>query len=106
MEGKINRAIACKSDGGLSARLINLNIMYYVYVLQSVNHPERRYGGKTTNPKKRLSDHNSGTTSHTKKYKPWKMIVYIAFKDEIKAIEFEKYLKTSSGRAFAKKRLL
>jgi len=80
--------------------------MYYVYILQSINNPEKRYIGKTGNLKKRLSDHNSGTTSHTKKYKPWEMIMYVAFKYEVKAIEFEKYLKSCSGRAFAKKRLL
>ncbi|MFC1841485.1 GIY-YIG nuclease family protein [Candidatus Dependentiae bacterium] len=80
--------------------------MYYVYILQSINHPERRYIGKTTNLKKRLSDHNSGTTSHTRKYKPWEIVTHIVFKDELKAIEFEKYLKSCSGRAFAQKRLL
>jgi len=80
--------------------------MYYVYILQSINYPERRYVGKTTNLKKRLSDHNSGTTFHTRKHKPWEIVTYIVFKDELKAIEFEKYLKSCSGRAFSKKRLL
>ena len=36
---------------------------------------------------------------------PWRLITYIAFSDEAKAIAFERYLKTASGRAFAKKRL-
>jgi hypothetical protein len=36
---------------------------------------------------------------------PWKIKTAIAFKDNDKAIEFEKYLKSQSGRAFAKKRL-
>jgi hypothetical protein len=30
---------------------------------------------------------------------------YFAFSDEQRAVEFERYLKTASGRAFAKKRL-
>jgi len=80
--------------------------MYYVYILQSINCLGRRYVGKTTNLKQRLSDHNSGKNAHTRKYKPWDMVLYIAFKDEAKAIGFEKYLKTCSGRAFVRKRLL
>lgn len=32
--------------------------------------------------------------------------MYLAFKDEIKAIEFEKYLKSGSGRSFKKMRLI
>jgi len=32
-------------------------------------------------------------------------VTYIAFSDEQKAIEFERYLKSASGRAFANKRL-
>ena len=79
--------------------------MYYVYILQSINSPGRKYVGKTTNLKQRLYNHNSGNTSHTRKYKPWEMILHIALKDEAKAIEFEKYLKSCSGRAFARKRL-
>jgi putative endonuclease len=30
---------------------------------------------------------------------------YVAFADEAKAVAFERYMKTASGRAFAKKRL-
>ena len=80
--------------------------MYYVYIIQSINYPDQIYVGKTRNLKKRLSDHNSGTTSHTEKFKPWELIVYLGFKQEIKAIEFEKYLKSGSGREFRKKRLI
>jgi putative endonuclease len=42
---------------------------------------------------------------HTAKYKPWRLVSYVAFSDERKAIEFERYLKSASGRAFANKRL-
>ena len=38
---------------------------------------------------------------HTAKYKPWKLELYIAFSDEKRAIAFEKYLKSGSGRAFS-----
>ena len=80
--------------------------MYHVYIIQSISHPKKKYVGKTTNLKKRISDHNCGTTTSTKKFKPWDLVVYVTFQDERKAIEFEKYLKSCSGRAFAKKRLL
>jgi predicted GIY-YIG superfamily endonuclease len=64
------------------------------------------YVGHTTDLKKRLYNHNSGTTDYTAKFRPWKLITYLAFDSEIKAIEFERYLKSHSGRAFRDKRLL
>ena len=69
-------------------------------------HSDQIYVGCTTNLNKRLSDHNCGTTTHTAKYIPWKVEMYLAFDDQNKAIEFEKYLKSHSGRAFRDKRLL
>jgi len=42
---------------------------------------------------------------HTAKFKPWRLVTYVAFSDKAKAVAFERYLKTASGRAFAKKRL-
>jgi hypothetical protein len=44
--------------------------------------------------------------SHTPaRYKPWRIKTYVAFSDEKRAVAFEKYLKSGSGRAFANKRL-
>ena len=80
--------------------------MYFVYIIRSINNPEQIYIGKTTNLKKRLSDHNCGTTSHTAKYMPWELVVYICFINELKAIAFENYLKSGSGREFRQRRLL
>ncbi len=80
--------------------------MYYVYIIRSIENPEHVYVGCTTNLKKRLSDHNSGTTSHTQKYKPWKLITFIAFETKSKAYAFEEFLKSGSGRVFRDKRLL
>ncbi len=80
--------------------------MYHVYIIRSIDFSEKIYVGRTTNLQKRLSNHNSGTTPHTKKYRPWELQVEIGFKDELKAIEFEHYLKSGSGRAFRVKRLL
>ena len=79
--------------------------MKYVYILQSISFPDSYYTGVTDDVVKRLSKHNSGAVTHTSKYRPWKLKSFIAFDDEIKALEFEKYLKTGSGRAFAKKHL-
>lgn len=39
------------------------------------------------------------------KFRPWRLVSYTAFIDKARAAKFEAYLKTSSGRAFAKKRL-
>ena len=47
--------------------------------------------------------HNEGKSIHTNKFKPWKKVVEIGFDDPAKATAFEKYLKSGSGRAFAKK---
>ncbi|WP_184709614.1 GIY-YIG nuclease family protein [Rhizobium lusitanum] len=79
--------------------------MKYVYILQSRDFPDRHYVGVTGDLKARLTKHNAGEVSHTSKYAPWSIKTYIAFSDETQAFEFEKYLKSGSGRAFAKKRL-
>jgi len=78
---------------------------YYVYILQSENDPDRFYIGFTKNIEQRLMQHNSGSDAHTSKFKPWKIKTLIAFTNRESAMDFEKYLKTASGRAFAIKRL-
>ena len=79
--------------------------MKYVYILQSIQFPEHFYIGMTDDPRERLRKHNDGGVSHTSKYKPWRIKTYVAFSNAQQAVEFEKYLKSASGRAFAKKRL-
>jgi putative endonuclease len=79
--------------------------MTYVYILQSVALPTHFYVGITIDLRSRLQKHNSGDVSHTSKYAPWAIKTYIAFADKKLAFAFEKYLKSPSGRAFAKKRL-
>jgi putative endonuclease len=79
--------------------------MQYVYLLQSIEFPDQTYVGLTTDLRSRFSAHNQGRSPHTNKYKPWRLVSYVAFSDERRAIEFERYLKSASGRAFAKKRL-
>lgn len=79
--------------------------MWYVYILRSKNFPDQIYTGATEDLKLRFKDHNAGKSSHTSKFKPWNLVWYGAFPDKYKALAFEKYLKSPSGRAFAKKRL-
>jgi len=79
--------------------------MRYVYILQSVAEVEHFYVGITEDVQARLETHNAGRASHTSKFKPWRLKTYIGFTDDDQASAFEKYLKSPSGRAFAKKRL-
>jgi putative endonuclease len=78
--------------------------MHYVYLLRSIDYPEQTYVGYSTDLKQRLSDHNAGKSRHTSKYLPWILVTYMAFSDAAKAKDFEIYLKTASGKAFANKR--
>lgn len=78
--------------------------MYYVYFLKSLKNSSKTYIGYTTNLDQRLETHNSGGSIHTMYDRPWKLITYVAFDCEEKAIRFEKYIKVGSGHAFAKKR--
>ena len=79
--------------------------MKYVDLLQSIDHPDETYVGLTDDLRTRFSAHNAGRSTHTAKFKPWRLVSYIAFVDKRKVIELERYLKTASGRAFANKRL-
>jgi predicted GIY-YIG superfamily endonuclease len=80
--------------------------MFYAYILQSILCPNQYYYGFTTNVWIRLRYHNLGRSGYTYKYKPWKLIFYAAFETEKLAKDFEKYLKSASGRAFLRKRLI
>ena len=62
--------------------------------------------GYTTDLKQRLEAHNSGDSFYTRRNKLWKLILCLTFEDKYKALEFERYLKTHAGRAFAEKRFL
>ena len=77
--------------------------MKYVYLLRSVNHPDQRYFGITSDLHQRIADHNAGRTPHTAKFRPWRIETYVAFSDEHRAQEFEKYLKSGSGREFSRR---
>jgi predicted GIY-YIG superfamily endonuclease len=76
---------------------------HYVYVLVSEQCPHHHYTGLTHDLDSRLRDHNSGKLPHTAKYRPWRIETAVAFRCRKKAASFERYLKSHSGRAFAKK---
>ena len=78
--------------------------MHYVYILKLSN--STFYVGQTSDLKARIKDHEKGNTKHTSKFKIEELVFYCAFKDKSKAIRFEKYLKSGSGKAFKKKRLI
>ncbi len=94
-----------KGKAGLSFFSVCTFVMHYVYLLQSETHPEQRYTGSTEDLPKRLAQHNAGYSSHTAKFRPWRLVTYIAFENQGKAEAFEAYLKHGSGHAFAKKHL-
>lgn len=79
---------------------------YYVYIiLQSESDTERHYIGFTDDLEICLREHNSKKCKHTSKLTPWRIKTAVAFTNRKKALEFEQYLKSASGRAFAKKHL-
>jgi putative endonuclease len=77
--------------------------MVYVYILQSILNTDHFYIGACDDLKSRLKEHNAGEVFHTAKFKPWILKNYFAFLDRKKAYAFEKYLKSGSGRTFAKR---
>jgi len=81
--------------------------MRYVYLIQSIENPTRRYVGITDDIERRLAEHNEGKSPHTSKYRPWvlKVEVIVGFTDESRANSFERYLKSGSGHAFSARHL-
>ena len=79
--------------------------MYYVYIITSAIYPNKFYVGSTAEVQARLKKHNAGGSIYTKDYIPWELVFTGEFKDKPKALVFEKYLKSHSGRAFMLKRL-
>ena len=87
-----------KGEGGYSPPP-----MYFVCIIESVGSPGRHYTGLSKNYVARLISHNQGRSRHTRKYLPWKLNAAIAVVEKSKAVALENYLKSGSGRAFAKK---
>jgi len=79
--------------------------MYYVYLIRSLRDSTKTYVGYTSDLEQRLQKHNEGASVYTADFRPWKLVACISLDTEAKAIQFEKYLKSGSGYAFAEKRL-
>jgi predicted GIY-YIG superfamily endonuclease len=77
---------------------------HYVYTLESLSSPQI-YTGHTTDLGRRLAEHNSGKVPHTSKFVPWRIRSATAFREMERALAFERYLKSGSGRAFLRRHL-
>jgi predicted GIY-YIG superfamily endonuclease len=75
----------------------------FVYIIRSEHDPERHYTGLTSHVANRIGLHNSARTGHTVHGRPWRLVVAVECENEVAARRFERYLKTGSGRAFAKR---
>ncbi len=78
--------------------------MHTVYILKCTDN--RSYVGCTNNFNDRILRHETGRVPSTASRLPVKVVIQIAFDDKYKAFEFEKYLKSGSGRAFMKRHLI
>jgi predicted GIY-YIG superfamily endonuclease len=78
--------------------------MWIVYILKCRD--GKYYIGCTSDLEKRLTRHNKFEVSFTASRLPLELITYLVFNDKYRAYAFEKYLKSGSGHAFMKKRLI
>ena len=76
----------------------------FVYILRSDSGlKQSHYVGVTSDVDERLAWHNARTAGYTVAKRPWSIVVSLEFPTEMQAVRFEKYLKSGSGRAFAKR---
>jgi len=78
--------------------------MWNVYLLQCCD--GTYYTGCTNDLNDRLRRHNNKEILYTSTRLPVKLVTHVVFTDKYKAYNFEKYLKSGSGKAFAFKRLV
>jgi len=95
ISGLSTRGTGCALDDFMSDKRI-------VYVIRSRKDPERHYVGLTSDLPSRLASHNAGESPQTRTLIPWALVVSVQFASADAAIRFERFLKSSSGRAFAK----
>jgi putative endonuclease len=79
--------------------------MWYVYILRS-KADGKYYVGSTDDLRRRLQEHESGQSQSTKSRRPLELEAYIAVREGSTARALEKYLKTGSGIATLRKRIL
>jgi predicted GIY-YIG superfamily endonuclease len=88
-------------DYGLAGQ--SMKGFVHVYILVSEADPTVHYTGLTHDLEQRLLEHNRGKRIHTVKNQPWRIETAVSFRSESKARAFEKYLKSGSGREFARR---
>ena len=79
--------------------------MHYVYILWS-SKSKIFYSGYTEDLRDRFRAHNQGLSSATAPHRPWELLFYAGFKNKKLAKDFERYLKSGSGKAFTYKRFI
>lgn len=89
--------------GGAVALSVDMLPKRQVYILRDESEPPRYYTGVTADVGARLAAHNAGRSLHTASSRSWTVDVLIEFADQHRAIAFERYLKSGSGAAFAKR---
>ncbi|NMC64242.1 MAG: GIY-YIG nuclease family protein [SAR324 cluster bacterium] len=89
--------------------------MYYTYILKSQSLEASRSEGSGESTKnhfyvdctstlhRRFCEHSRGDCFHIAQSRPWKISNFTAFLTRAKAEEFERYLKTCSGRKFQRR---
>ena len=75
----------------------------FVYIITSTVKAATYYVGVTSDMPSRLAAHNAGLNVHTARDRPWRTLIVIEFDEEAPALRFEKYLRTGSGREFARR---
>ena len=78
--------------------------MWYVYFLELTNGDI--YVGSTFDLKARVAAHQNGEVTSTRPFRPVVLRSYVAIETEKQARSLERYFKTGSGKAVAKKRFL
>jgi len=77
--------------------------MYDVYILESIERPDKYYVGHTQDLKNRLERHNRGLVKSTKHARPWKIIYTEEYETKKDSYKRELQIKSyKGGEAFKK----
>lgn len=79
--------------------------MYYLYFIKSEKF-DRHYVGVTSNPKRRLDEHNCGENKSTKPYRPYKIIYLEEYDTKALALKKEWWIKNKPEGRWYKKNII
>ncbi len=80
--------------GGAGSGFAGDTFMYFVYVLQNIS-GGKLYIGASSDPKRRLIEHNAGKTVSTKPFIPYTLIYCEAYQSKTEALRRERQIKQS-----------